>query len=980
MTLIPDESHSALMCVLRAVYSSFFTCFEITIISNLAASRRNLILGMPMRNILLVITLCCLFCAAYSQQIVTGIVTDARNGEPLVGVSVKVKGTTTGTITDINGSFSLELPSDASALIFTFIGFSEKEIPATEIKVPLSIALGETEVDLDQVVISGSKREEKILNSPSAITVVNAAQIRNSIPINLFKNIEGTPGVDIIPTSLVSGNVVTRGFNNVFSASLFTAVDNRIGSVPSLRVNAFQLIPTSTEDIERIEVVKGPASALYGPNAASGVVHIITKSPLDMKEKFKTRATMAYGIEGQQDDSTRDWGNRDVWSANVWHGGKISKKVGYKISGNYFNGDDWPYVDPAEPDTVFVIRQTAEGNDTIEGPVDNSRDNNIISYSADARIDCRLRPQTELIFSGGFRNGSNVEMTGLGASQVINWKYFYAQARFKWKELFAQFYSNFSNSGDTRLLRSGNRVIDKSKFFVIQLQHSWKPIEQIRFTYGGDAFITNPNTDRTLYGKNEDDDNINELGLYLQGDFDVHKKITLVGAVRGDYHTFVNGIFFSPRAAFVYKPTEKHTLRATYNRAFDSPGSTNLSLDVIQGYVPYINIPIMAEGNRDGFNYQYANNPYVEGTPTLPQYLSPLGSNPAAYNNLNDPILTELGFDAIKDVVIEQFSAQGFPENLARGLVNTIVPENLDTALNIIKSLDLTEFRFRGTIDPAKIKDVKPLTNAITQSYEIGYKGMLFDRLMLTADFYRMDKKRFISAISLVSPGVFVAPEGFADSITFNLYGSSPGPEDDYIFISVLEEFLDKNPELGNSDGRVDDEFIRIFSGLPFGTVTPVENKKGEMILSYSNIGDLTVYGIDIGATFFVTKGFRLGASYSWMSEDSIPDEEAQFGYIALNAPKNKIALNASYNIEKIGLEAGLRWRWQQGFPANSGVYVGPVEAYNVLDLNLTYKLWFSKKTEIALSIQNLIGSNYQPFPGAPHIGRLSMVRLAHEF
>lgn len=954
---------------------------------------------MLMRNILPAIALCCLFYAAYSQQTVTGTVTDARNGEPLVGVSIKVKGTTIGAITDNNGGFSLELPADAPVLVFTFIGFAEKEIPVAEIKVPLVIELGETEVDLEQVVVSGSKREEKILNSPSAISVVNAAQIRNSIPINLFKNIEGTPGVDIMPAGLVSGNVVTRGFNNVFSSSLFTAVDNRIGSVPSLRVNAFQLIPTSTEDIERIEVVKGPASALYGPNAASGVVHIITKSPLDMKEKFKTKATVAYGIEEKDDslwqkarlvdstwqermliDSTRSWKNRDVWSVNVWHAGKISKKVGYKISGNYFNGDDWPYVDPAEPDTVYVIRQTATGNDTLEGPIDNSRDNNIRSYSVDARVDCRLRSDMELIFSGGFRNGSNVEMTGLGASQVIDWKYFYAQARFKWKDLFAQFYSNFSNSGDTRLLRSGNRVIDESKFFVIQLQHSWKPIPQIRFTYGADAFLTNPNTDRTLYGKYEDDDNINELGMYLQGDFDVHKKITLVGAVRGDYHTFVDGIFFSPRAAFVYKPAEKHTLRATYNRAFDSPGSTNLSLDVIQGFVPYINIPIMAQGNRDGFNYQYANNPYVEGNPMLPQYLSPLGSNPTAYNNLNDPVLTEAGFDAIKEVVIEQFSAQGFPENLARGLVNTIVPENLDTSLNIVKSLDLTEFRFRGTIDPAKIKNVEPLTNAITQSYEIGYKGMLFDRLMLTADFYRMDKKRFISAISLVSPGVFVAPDGFADSITYNLYGSSPGPEDDYVFISILEEFLDKNPELGNSDGRVDDEFIRIFSGLPFGSVTPVENKQGEMILSYSNIGDITVYGIDVGATFFVTKNLRLGASYSWMSEDSIPDEDAQFGYIALNAPRNKVALSASYNIEKIGLEAGLRWRWQQGFPANSGVYVGQVDAYNVLDLNLAYKLWFSQKTEVSLSVQNLIGGNYQPFPGTPHIGRLTMLRLSHEF
>ncbi|HXH18679.1 MAG TPA: TonB-dependent receptor [Chitinophagales bacterium] len=930
-------------------------------------------------------------------QIITGTVTDGKNGDPLVGVSVKVKGTAAGVITDVNGNYSIELPSNAPALVFTFVGYAEKEIPVSEIKSPLNVELEETEVDLEQVVISGSKREEKILHSPSAISVVNASQINNSIPINHFKNIEMQPGVDIIPTGLVGGNVVTRGFNNVFSGSLFTAVDNRIGSVPSLRVNAFQLIPTSTEDIERIEVVKGPASALYGPNAASGVVHIITKSPLDMKEKFKTKATLAYGIEGQQNDSTRSWSDRDVWSANLWHAGQPHKKFGYKISGNYFNGDDWPYDDPAEPDSVYVIRPTAEGNDTIEGPVDNSRNNLIRSYSIDSRIDYRIRHDMELILSSGSRNGSNVEMTGLGASQVINWKYIYAQARFLWKDLFAQFYSNFSNSGDTRLLRSGSRVIDKSKLLVIQLQHSYKPIKQIRFTYGFDALLTRPNTDRTLYGKYEDDDNINELGLYLQGDFDVQKKLSLVGAVRGDYHTFVDDIFFSPRAAIVYKPNEKHTLRATYNRAFDSPGSTNLSLDVIQGYIPYVNIPIMAEGNRNGFNYQYVNNPFIAENPLLPQYLSPLATDPSAYQHLNDPNMNQNAWTRARQIVIDQFNqalAEAGQPAIAGVLVDSIVPMTIDSVMNVVKTLNLTTFSFEQAVDPAKINSIKPLTNAVTQSYEIGYKGMLFDRLMLTVDAYRVDKKRFISAIKLVSPSVFLdsamLQNEIADAITLAIYGPTEDSTDDInLFFGLvtpetLVEFLDQNPAYGNFDGRADDEFIRLFtragSSLPFGSVTPVENTGGEMILSYNNIGDLTVYGIDIGATFFVTKDLRFGAAYSWMSKDTIHDEDAQFGYIALNAPQNKVALSASYNAEKIGLEAGLRWRWQQSFHANSGVYVGYVDAYNVLDLNLTCKLWFSKNTELTLSIQNLIGGNYRPFPGAPEIGRLTMLRLAHEF
>ncbi len=948
-----------------------------------------------MKNLLLLLLCCSFFLTTFSQRVITGTITDERTGEGLLGVNVKLKNASSGTVTDISGFFSLEIPNENEILEITFVGYEKKEILVSSLISPVNIQLKESTIGLDQVVITGSRRKEKLLDSPAPISVVTAAQIRNNIPLNLFKNIEQTPGVDIIPVGIVGGNVVTRGFNNIFSGSLFTAVDNRIGSVPSLRVNAFQLIPTSTDDIERIEIVKGPASALYGPNAASGVVHIITKSPLDMKEKFKTRASLTGGLE------------RKVLKGDVWHAGKMHKKVGYKISANYFQGDDWTYDDPAEPDSIFIMLPTSEGSDTIRGPIFNQRDNQIRSYSVDSRFDFRINKDLEIILSSGFRNGSNVEMTGLGASQVINWKYYYAQARLIWKELFAQVYTNFSESGDTYLLRSGNRVVDNSKFIVTQLQHSYKPVAQLRFAYGIDAFLTRPDTKNTLNGRYENDDNINELGIYLQGDYDVSKKISLVGAVRADYHNFVDNIFFSPRAAFVYKPAERHTLRATYNRAFDSPGSTNLSLDVLQGHIPVSHIPIKAAGNRNGFNYNYANNPFMDGSPLMTQYLSTFAGSasldpdiysPQNYIHLNDPNLNNVVWDKIKDLVADEFNQAlvdaGSPlAGLASLLINYVVPQSIDSVDNVVKSLNLTSFSFEETVDPAALQRIAPLRNAITQTYEIGYKGMLFNRLMLTVDLYRMDKKRFISPITLVSPNVFLNPatleQQIAAHITQRIYGADPNdPSDNINLFGItperLVELLDQHPELGNNDGRADDEFIRIFTGageqLPFGSITPVENQDGEMILTYSNIGDVTVYGMDIGATFFITEDIKVGGAYSWMNKDTIRVEGAQFGYISLNAPRHKLALNASYYHEKIGLEAGLRWRWQQGFQANSGVYVGRVDAYSVMDLNITYNLHFSKNTEVSLSIQNLIGNKFQPFPGAPAIGRLTMLRVLHEF
>src|SRR4029078_11592494 len=100
-----------------------------------------------------------------------------------------------GTTTDENGKFTLQAPSSGT-LVVSFIGYENKELDIATLASPLAFEIQEAEVGLNQVVISGSKRTEKILESPAAISVVSASQIKNSIPLNLFKNIEMTPGVD----------------------------------------------------------------------------------------------------------------------------------------------------------------------------------------------------------------------------------------------------------------------------------------------------------------------------------------------------------------------------------------------------------------------------------------------------------------------------------------------------------------------------------------------------------------------------------------------------------------------------------------------------------------------------------------------------------------------------------------------------------------------------------------------------------------
>jgi iron complex outermembrane receptor protein len=120
---------------------------------------------------------------------------------------------------------------------------------------------------------------------------------------------------------------------------------------------------------------------------------------------------------------------------------------------------------------------------------------------------------------------------------------------------------------------------------------------------------------------------------------------------------------------------------------------------------------------------------------------------------------------------------------------------------------------------------------------------------------------------------------------------------------------------------------------------------------------------------------WSLGANYSFVSNDFF--EEVN---IALNAPKNKFGANIQYTNPELGLGVGFRTRYVQGFPVRSGVYVGEVESYYTVDLNLGYDIPLGPKPRLSVTVQNLLDHKHQQFVGTPIIGRLAIARLTQTF
>ena len=903
-------------------------------------------------------------------------------GDELGGVSITVTpedGDTVTGISDATGTLSLiDLAAGVYTITASSPGYSDNVMPNVSLRadetISVALALSTEVIQLDRISVTASRRREKVLEAPASVAFIDDSQIRDRVAPSVTEHLKSLRAVDVVTAGLGASYVVVRGFNNVFSGSLLSLVDNRIASVPSLRVNSYSFIPTVSEDIEQIEVVSGPGAALYGPNSANGVMHIITRSP------FTSQGT-TISLGG---------GERSILTGSLRHAGVINETIGYKLSGNYFRGNDW---------------QEGRAKEDLEGAGGLIFDT--YKASGEFRVDYSPNTDTTAIIASGFTQATGIEMTGIGAGQAQNWTYGYLQGRFIYKDLFAQAFWNRSNAGDTYVVRSGDPTIDNSDLYVGQIQHGYNFGTWQRFTYGLDVLLTRPDTERTINGINEEDDNINEIGAYLQSETKILSQLKFIAAGRIDDHNQLEGLVLSPRVALAFQPNDNHNFRVTYNRAFNTPRTSDLFLDILSvkdpfglganfqpafGFSP--NIDIRAQGVRaeTGFTFKRSAN----GRPEYRSPFSPLAKlAPETHIPLDDPVFTNVMWNVgrsavmsgVKPIFEAGLTAQGLPAETVTTLsdgFDNLVPKQVDGVKNVLRSLDP---QAGGFIDVEDVNDVNPLKPTITQTYEAGYKGILRNRLAFSVDVYHSRINDFVGPLVVETPNVFLDATTLGASLGQQITAALADPQNDVLNQALLA--FDTPAQGGNSNGSPVDELVKLFVAgtenngpafIPFGTVTPEQAADPNAImLTYRNYGDISLNGLDLNFTYYLSPSWNFGANYSFVSKDLFENVDG-LGDIALNAPKNKFGASVQYINARLGLGVGLRTRFVAGFPVRSGVYVGDIESYYTIDLNTGYDLPIGPRPRLSLTVQNLLNRRHQQFIGSPEIGRLSMVRLTQTF
>ena len=267
---------------------------------------------------------------AFSQDLnVIGTVKDGGTNQILPGATVIEKGTTNGTFADDKGKFEIKVKSNNQTLVISYLGYNSIEVALadqSDVKA-IEVTLARSVIQGDEIVISASRFNETILESPSAVQKVNARQIQSSASGDFFESLGNLKEINITNNSFNFKIINTRGFNSSVGYRTVQFIDGADNLSSGINFSPGNFLSVPEIDLDNIEVISGPASALYGPNALSGVISMTTKSPFDYE-----------GIDVELTGGNQSYMGAQMRYANAF--GK-DKTFGFKVTASYNRADDW---------------------------------------------------------------------------------------------------------------------------------------------------------------------------------------------------------------------------------------------------------------------------------------------------------------------------------------------------------------------------------------------------------------------------------------------------------------------------------------------------------------------------------------------------------------------------------------------------------------------------------------------------------------
>ena len=989
--------------------------------------------------------------ATLFAQNITGTVS-GDDGSALAGANVAVEGTDSGASSNQDGSFSISGLSDGTYTVTaSYIGYDDASAVVTISggqASSVNLTLDKGDIRLNQVVVSASLKKELVTEAPASVTVFGGEELEARGATTIADVLGNQAGVEYMKTGLESSNLNVRGFNAHFSGAIHAVVDNRWTRAPVVNAQLLQFFAPDDSDVERVELVRGPASPMYGPDTQQGVISLFTKSPFNQGNRVSVTVgdrnyMKVYGRVAHQ------WGARAATRVSFSHRSfdDFESNMPRTLLEAREQGHDY-----FEPELIRRGLQTTEYpfvdysdggyNDPVGGvPNSASASEPFAPEATVVETKTEFRPDLKSNLTINTRNAvvSAIEMTAVGRqfAEDAGFNQFqisYFRQDVLGGDLFLNFFTNINDQKTTYSLVNGNIIYDESSNRAFQLQHTIPLKDGQTMIWGLDYLDRTPETKGTINGKNEDDDNFDNLGIYYSYEKKFGDKFKFVGTGRFDQNNYLDAIgtsgVFAPRLAFVWTPEDiRGNFRLTYGENIDLPGNFDKNLDIVAFrdfvYAGLLNINFTQAGpwgaalpfNPDiqvkgmgstttGWTYDRDAN----GLPTYRSNWSPalgldVNTNYAMGNSTMNAAAFGVWSPLIMGQILQSDAGAGYNAAFAAQVAAGYAAATGDVAgaaaygaaqaaaaANAVLDLagSVTPGAYNNLVidtsfnllDPSvQFPDFPAIKETTWAQTEFGYKGQVTDNMTLSVDVYDLVISDYITSLQNLSGLVTVV--GDAGSYVGNVltYLATAG---DANLVNWINGW-DAAAAGGNGNGTGADEFAGLLltqiGSVPIGMISPAQSPYGGNLVSgYKQLNDdLNLQGLEVSMNYFPSAEWTFNMNMSLLSDSSLSvDFEGVEQVVNMNTPKFKLGGGLQYASQD--LSYGMSLRYQDSYFADGFAGVsGDVDGFYTVGVNAKWNLEAVDGMSVGLSIDNITDVVHSETFLGPEMGRFTSISLGYD-
>lgn len=921
------------------------------------------------------------------SYIISGKIT-GDNREPLAGASVQIKGTSFGATTDTTGAFHLTANTKFPfKLVVRLIGYQPQEFDVKNSDSRLQIQLVTQNLLVNEVVVSASRQQEKLMRSPVAIEKLDVKALKETPAASFYDAIGNLKGVQMTTAGLTFKVFNTRGFNVPNNFRFMQLVDGVDNQAATLGVPLGNAIGPTELDIQSIEVTPGASSALYGMNAINGMSNLITRNP------FQYQGISVYQKIGANHFDGSGGSPKALTETSVRYAQAFNDKFAFKVNFSYMQGTDW-YADShndfnpgtkANPDFPTLVGANNVANDAWNKYADQSTfpitDKNGKSYNVsrtgywekdlvgdytvrnlkfDGGLYYKITPKLQVSYNyrvgqmdGFFQRGNRI---GLKNVVVQNHK-----VELQGQDFTIRSYMSLENTGDSYNMnpladnleksfktdkvwqadytKALNGALDEGADIAAAHRAARAAADKGRWTPGTAAFdkqvaLIKSINDWDIYPTSKDSTNKSGGAALLQmshfyhaeGTWNLRKYIHFADVLVGaDYRTYE----IIPDGNNFVDFTKPLASRNT-------PGGKHIWYGKVGGFVQgsktffHDQLKLTASVRYDkSQQFDGKFNPRIAAVYTTPNQRHNFRAS--WQNGFRFPSLFE-AYSFVNNGGVRRVGGLAFIEDGLGYFKNSYLTSSataFTTAVNKITNANPGVTRAEAEQQSAGVLKVANLDAIVPEqihSFEAGYKSVLFDnKVFIDVDGYFNSYKNFIGQVEVAVPKT----------------GSVNNPTQ-----AVLDQMYDKQ----------------------------YQNRYRVWTNSKSTVQN---YGFALGVTYNFDKGYTISGNlnYNTLTQDKTKDDALIPGF---NTPK--YFTNVSFGNRQVFKNVGFNvvWHWQDTFYWQNLFGNGDVPAYSTVDAQVTYGLP-KIHTSVKVGGSNIFNTAYFQYVGGPTIKGLYYVAITYD-